>query len=86
MFFPWRAAANSSLSESEVSVQKLVMAVIERRGHDTRLELERVVRSIGDEQAVAILMLIGRYVTHAFFVNSLQLAPPDLPALKSVPI
>jgi alkylhydroperoxidase family enzyme len=81
-----RASTNPSLLESEAAVQRLVMAVIERRGHDTRLELERVILSIGHEKAVAILMLIGRYVTHGFIVNSLQLEPPDLPALKSTTV
>ena len=28
------------------------------------------------EQAIAVLMLIGRYVTHALMVNALELQPP----------
>jgi flagellar hook assembly protein FlgD len=50
--------------------------VIERRGHNTNAELEAVIKAIGHQQAIAALMLIGRYVTHAFIVNSLNLAPP----------
>jgi hypothetical protein len=62
--------------EVEILAQKLTLAVIERRGHDTNVELEAVIKSVGHDRAVAILMLIGRYVTHALIVNSFNLAPP----------
>jgi hypothetical protein len=35
-----------------------------------------VAAAIGPEQAVAVLILIGRYVTHAQIVNALDLEPP----------
>ncbi len=70
------------LSEQERVVQKLVYATIERHGHGTSAELEAVIKTIGHEQAIAVLMLIGRYVTHALIVNSLNLAPPVLSPLK----
>jgi hypothetical protein len=50
--------------------------MIERNGHATTRELAAVVRSIGHTQAVAVLLLVGRYVTHALFVNALELQPP----------
>jgi len=65
-----------TLSETEVIVQKLALAVIERGGHDTGAELEEVVKAIGHEQGIAVLMLIGRYVMHALIANSLALEPP----------
>ena len=65
-----------NLSETEVVVQKLVLAVIERGGHETGAELEEVVKAIGHEQGIAVLMLIGRYVMHALIANSLALRPP----------
>jgi alkylhydroperoxidase family enzyme len=65
-----------NLSESEVIVQKLALAVIERAGHDTEAELEELVKAIGHEQSIAALMLIGRYVMHAMIANSLALKPP----------
>ena len=68
--------AQSSLSESQRLVQELVLAMIERNGHATTRELAAVVRSIGHTQAVAVLLLVGRYITHALFVNALELAPP----------
>src|SRR5919202_464438 len=55
---------------------KHALAVIERQGHDTTSELEAVIKAIGHEQAIAVLMLIGRYMMHALIVNSLALEPP----------
>src|SRR6266540_3234028 len=71
-----KADGSGGLSEEETLAQKLTLAVIERRGHNTNAELEAVIKAIGHQQAIAALMLIGRYVTHAFIVNSLNLAPP----------
>jgi hypothetical protein len=68
-----------ALTESDAAVQRLVVGVIDRHGIGTRAELERVITLVGQEKTVAILLLIGRYVTHSFFVNSLQLAPPIPP-------
>jgi len=70
------ATSGDALSNDERLVQQLVIAVIERNGHDSRRELEAVTQAIGHEKAVAVLMNIGRYVTHALMVNSLALEPP----------
>jgi hypothetical protein len=64
------------MSEAEILAQKLTVAVIERRGHGADVELEAVIKAIGHVQAVAVLMLIGRYITHALIVNSFNLEPP----------
>lgn len=64
------------ITEEERLVQALVVAAVNRRGHDCKAELEAVIRAIGHAQAIAVLMLIGRYVTHALFVNCLALKPP----------
>jgi hypothetical protein len=66
----------AALGEDERAVQRLVLAVLERTGHNTAQELDAVVRTVGHEKAIAVLMLIGRYATHALMVNSLGLAPP----------
>ena len=68
--------AGGSLSEEERLVQRLVLAVVARRGHDTERQLEALGERIGSEKAVAVLLLIGRYVTHAYFVNCLGLEAP----------
>jgi alkylhydroperoxidase family enzyme len=79
---PWVRAVESlgrssePLGDEERVVQRLVLAVVARRGHDTKDELEAVIRSVGHAKAVAVLMTVGRYVTHAFMVNSLSLEPP----------
>jgi alkylhydroperoxidase family enzyme len=79
----WVAAVNrlapdedGPLSEDERAVQRLALAVVARRGHDVGAERDAVVARIGAAQAMAVLFLIGRYVTHAYVVNALGLAPP----------
>jgi len=64
------------LSEQEVLVQRLVAAAINRKGHDVTLELEAVVGSLGPATTIAVLMLVGRYVSHALIANALNLAAP----------
>jgi alkylhydroperoxidase family enzyme len=64
------------LSAAERAVQRLALAMVERRGHGVEAELDAVVDAIDAGPAVAMLFLIGRYVTHAFIVNALALAPP----------
>lgn len=73
-----------TLRGEERDVQRLVIAVVERKGHGTQAELEAVVQAVGHAQAIAILMLIGRYVTHALMVNSLGLAPPVASPLEGL--
>src|SRR5712692_3440001 len=63
-------------SEPEVLVQKLALAVVERRGQHTSTKLEAVIEAIGHKEAIAVLMLIGRYVMHALIANCLALEPP----------
>ena len=66
------------LSESERAVQQLVVASVQRGGRDTTSELDAVIRAIGPARAISVLMLIGRYMSHALIVNTLNLAPPAL--------
>lgn len=67
---------SAELATEERVVQRLVLAMLDRRGHRTTRQLEAVVRALGPARAMAVLMLIGRYVTHALIVNSLMLEPP----------
>jgi hypothetical protein len=64
------------MAEAERLVQRLTVALIERRGHGVRAELEAVVGALGPPAAMAVLMLVGRYATHALVVNALELSPP----------
>lgn len=79
----WVAAANelapdaqTLLSDDEKKVQALVLGVVETKGHGAAAALDAVVGALGAEQAVAVLLLIGRYVTHAMIVNTLGLEAP----------
>ena len=64
------------LSPEELILQRFCIAVLERDGHETAAEFESVIKAIGYKDAVALLMLIGRYVMHALIANSLALEPP----------
>jgi len=79
----WVAAVNritpdapGPLSTEERAVQRLAIAVVNRKGHEVQPELEAVIGCIGAAQAMAMLFLIGRYVMHAYVVNALELQPP----------
>jgi alkylhydroperoxidase family enzyme len=71
------------LSPEELSVQRFVVAVLERDGHNTTGEFESVIEALGYKDAVAVLMLIGRYVMHALIANCLALNPPVTSPLGS---
>lgn len=66
----------AALSDAERAVQRLVIAMVERRGKGVAAELDAVIDAIGPQQAIAVMFLVGRYVTHALIVNGLELAPP----------
>jgi alkylhydroperoxidase family enzyme len=68
------------LSEQEQVVQQFVISVVHRGGRNTTPELEAVTRAIDPAQTIAVLMLIGRYMSHALIVNTLNLAPPPVPS------
>lgn len=68
--------APGGLDECEGCVQHLTLALLEGRGHGVQPQIHAVIGAVGAAQAMAILMLVGRYVTHALIVNALQLAPP----------
>ena len=74
---------SSELSETELLVQKLALAVVDRNGHETETELKEVTKAIGHKEAVAVLMLVGRYVMHALIANCLALKPPVSSPLDS---
>jgi len=78
-----QADATSELSAQELAVQHLVIAAVRRGGQHTTAELEAVTNAIGAQQAIAVLMLIGRYMSHALIVNALNLAPPALAVARN---
>ena len=64
------------LDDRERTVQRYVLDMLVRGGKDTAAGLDAVIDALGHEQAVAVMMVIGRYITHAMIVHSLKLAPP----------
>jgi hypothetical protein len=76
----WIAAAISphrdGLDASERAVQRLALAALADHGHGVAEELAGVVAAIGAAQAMAVLLLIGRYQLHSTIVNALELRSP----------
>ncbi len=64
------------MTPAETAVQRFTLKAIETKGLGCAPEFEAVVEAVGPGQATAVLLLAGRYLTHAIFVNSLELAPP----------
>jgi alkylhydroperoxidase family enzyme len=85
-----RAASQASvgragaLTPEQLAAQALAEAVVARQGHGVVRELDAAIRALGPERAIALLLLVGRYVTHALVVNSLALLPP-VPSIFEVP-
>jgi len=61
---------------SEAVVQRLVLAALRDWGHGVETQFEAVVEQLGPEATIALLFVIGRYLVHAMFVNTLGLRPP----------
>ncbi len=66
----------SAFSEQERLVRKFAIAAAFRYGRDVAEEFENLVKAIGAEQAIGVLWLVGRTVTHALISNTLRLEPP----------
>ena len=70
------AAGGSQMSPDERLVQRLVIRVLESRGHDAGALFGEVAAALSPAGAMAVMMVLGRYVVHALMVNTLSLAPP----------
>jgi len=68
--------AAGELTPAQRAAQRLTLAVLARRGRGVEPVFEELLDAVGTAQAVAVLLLIGRYVTHSLVVNALGLAPP----------
>lgn len=79
----WIAAAEGRagsdpawLGERGGRVRDVVLAVLADRGHGAAASVSAAVELLGEEQAVAVLLLIGRYAAHAYVGNSVGLSAP----------
>ncbi len=64
------------LDAVERTIQRFVIAAVDRDGLGTGPLLDTVVVALGAERAVAVLFVMGRYTTHAIVVNSLDIQAP----------
>jgi alkylhydroperoxidase family enzyme len=64
------------LDAIERTVQRYVITAVERDRRGAAPWLDRVVDALGYENAVAVMMVMGRYTTHAIIVNSLDIEVP----------
>lgn len=83
----------AELTPAQVAAQRFTLALLARRGREVGAPFEALIDAVGPEQAMALLLLAGRYVTHSLVVNALDLAPPvasifgeDAPARKQTPL
>ncbi|MBB4633386.1 carboxymuconolactone decarboxylase family protein [Sphingosinicella soli] len=71
-----KPAEEPLLGDDERSIQRLVLSMLETRGKDSGALFDEAIHRLGEAPAIAVLMVVGRYVVHALLVNSLGLAPP----------
>lgn len=68
--------ADSLMTAEERAVQQLTLTMLETNGRATGDLFEETLRRMGPRLAMAILMTIGRGVTHSLIANTLGLEPP----------
>lgn len=73
-----------ALGGAEGTVQRLALAMLDRQGRDVGAELDAVIDALGAPAAMAVLLVVGRYVTHSLVVNALGLQPP-VPSIFAEP-
>ncbi|WP_233809624.1 hypothetical protein [Paraburkholderia sp. HP33-1] len=69
-------AAANTFTEVETAAQVYALAALKNRGIGVDQEFEAFASLVPPSEAMAFALLIGRYITHAIVVNTLQLAPP----------
>lgn len=69
-------AAATELSDDEKAAQTYALKALRTRGLEAQAEFESLASLVTPAEAMAFLLLVGRYVTHAIAVNTLQLKPP----------
>jgi hypothetical protein len=68
--------ADSPLTAEERQLQRLTLTVLNTHGKGAGDSFEEAVQSLGPRLAIAVLMVIGRYVVHGLIINTLGLKPP----------
>lgn len=65
-----------ALSADEKLVQRYAIAAFKTMGKGVDKEFEAMAKAIGPAYSMAVVILVGRYITHAIAVNTLRLKPP----------
>lgn len=69
-------AQQEILSEAERAAQAYTLAAMDRFGRDCTSEFDRLLDTLEVPEAVGVMLLVGRYITHSIAVNTLALTPP----------
>jgi hypothetical protein len=69
-------SAAAELSDIELAAQSYALKALRTRGLEAQAEFDTLASLLTPAEAMAFVMLIGRYVTHAIAVNTLRLEPP----------
>jgi alkylhydroperoxidase family enzyme len=64
------------LNDVERELQRFALSSVRSHGGAGQTHFERLVDALGVEDAVAVLLVITRYVAHAYMINVLQIEPP----------
>jgi alkylhydroperoxidase family enzyme len=66
-------------------VQRLVLGLLADKGHGVDRDLAAVVDALGQETAIGVLLLTGRYQAHSVVANALRIEPPVPSIFEAVP-
>ncbi|HEX7035727.1 MAG TPA: hypothetical protein VF210_08125 [Pseudomonadales bacterium] len=67
---------HAELTETERAVQRYAIEAVRHHGHGAGIYLDALVERIGHRDAVAVMMVLARYVAHALMVNSMNIPAP----------
>jgi alkylhydroperoxidase family enzyme len=64
------------LSDTERLLQRFALSSVRSHGRQGQEEFEQLLDVMGKDAAVAVLLVISRYVAHAYMINLLHIEPP----------
>ncbi len=68
--------STTTLGREEKLVQRFVIDAVSNDGKSVTSQLDAVVDAFDYENAIAIMMVMARYTTHALLVNCMSIGPP----------
>jgi len=66
----------TTLKREEQLVQRFVIDAVNKDGKSVTSQLDAVIDAFSYENAIAIMMVMARYTTHAMLVNCMNIGPP----------